>query len=115
MGIQLKTMDDREYFTLELDDQMRFGELRVFENEEIKSFNKAVYSLTSMEEGQEATAKGARALCCRKESSWAACMNCTIDDCQGSWVCKAVAIIAPVELVAGFAASCIGAGPDAKC
>jgi hypothetical protein len=115
MAFSLKTMDDRDYFSLKLDDQMRMGELKVSENEEIKSFNRTVYSLTYREESQDAALKGANAICCRKESSWAACMNCTIDDCQDSWICKAAGIIAPLELVAGFAASCIGAGPDARC
>jgi len=115
MFFELKTMDDRNYFSLKLDDQMRMGELRVFENEKIKSFNRAVYSLTYLEESQEVALKGAEAECCRKESSWSACMNCTLDDCGDSWVCKAVALIAPAELVAGFAASCIGSGPDSRC
>lgn len=115
MAFSLKTMDDRDYFSLKLDDQMRMGELKIFENEDIKNFNRTVYSITYRGESQDTALKGANAICCRKESSWTACMNCTIDDCQDSWVCKAVAIIAPVELVAGFAASCIGAGSDARC
>jgi len=115
MSFTLKTLDDRDYFSLKLDDQNRIGDLKVFENEEIISFNNAVYSLTCKEESQETTLKGASASCCRKEGSWRACMNCTFDDCADSWICKAAAIIAPAELVAGIAASCIGAGPDAKC
>ena len=111
----LKTMDDHSYFSLKLDDQNLIGDLKVFENEEIISFNNAVYSLTYKEKSQETTLKGASASCCRKESSWSACMNCTLDGCAGSWICKAAAIIAPAELVAGMAASCIGAGPDARC
>ncbi|MDF1574070.1 MAG: hypothetical protein P1P86_02620 [Bacteroidales bacterium] len=115
MYFELKTMDDHNYFSLKLDDQMRMGELKVFENEKIKSFNSAVYSLTYMDESQEKSLKGAEAECCRKESSWKACMNCTLDDCSSSWLCKATSLIAPVELVAAFAASCIGAGPDSRC
>jgi hypothetical protein len=115
MAISLKTLDDRDYFSLKLDDRMYMGELKVSENEEIKAFNQSVYSLTYMEESQDATLKGADAICCRKESSWKDCMNCTIDECGGSWLCKAAAIVMPAELVAGFAVSCIGAGPDARC
>ena len=115
MQFTLRTMDDRDYFTLKLDDQNRMGELRIFENEKIKSFNKAVNSLTLKEESQDEQLKAASAICCRRESSWSDCMECTVDDCSDSWVCKVVALIAPAELVAGFAASCIGAGPDAKC
>lgn len=115
MYFALKTMDDREFFSLKLDDQNRIGELKVFENEEVKSFNKAVYSLTLREESQLGTVKSTSAICCRKESGWSGCMKCTMNDCSDSWVCKAVAMIAPAELVAGFAASCIGAGPDSKC
>ena len=115
MYFSLMTMDDHLYFSLKLDKQNRIGDLEVYENEEINSFNNAVYSLTYREESQDASSKSASAICCRKESSWKACMNCTLDDCADSWVCKAAALIAPVELVAGIAASCIGAGPDARC
>lgn len=115
MQFTLKTMDDRDYFSLKLDDQNRMGELRIFENEKIKSFNKAVNSLTLNEESQDEQLKGTSAVCCRRESSWSDCMECTVDDCSDSWVCKVVAMIAPAELVAGFAASCIGAGTDARC
>lgn len=115
MSFTLKTMDDRDYFSLMLDDQNRIGDLQVSENEAIKTFNESVYSLTLKEESQETSVKGAAAICCRKESSWSDCMDCTVNDCEGSWLCKIVGIIAPVELVAGFAASCIGAGADARC
>ena len=115
MSFTLKTMDDRDYFSLKLDEQNRIGELKVSENEEVKSFNRAIYSLTLEEESQEKSVNGAAAICCRRESSWSDCMDCTVNDCDGSWLCKIVGIVAPVELVAGFAASCIGAGPDARC
>jgi len=115
MSFALKTMDDHDYFSLKLDDQMRIGELEVSENEEVKSFNRAVYSLTFKEESQDETLKIVSPICCRKESSWSNCMSCTADDCGSSWLCKVVAIVAPVELVAGFAASCIGAGEGRRC
>ena len=115
MYFALKTMDDREYFSLKLDDQNRIGELKVFENEKVKSFNKAVYSLTLSEESQDLTEKSVSAPCCRKESGWSNCMECTVNDCEASWVCRLTALIAPVELAAGLAASCIGAGPDSRC
>lgn len=115
MSFALKTMDDRSYFSLKLDDQNRIGDLKVYENEEVLSFNRAVYSISLKEESQDETLKGSSAICCRKESSWGDCMSCTVDDCSGSWLCKVVAIVAPAELIAGFAASCIGAGADARC
>ena len=115
MYFALKTMDDHEYFSLKLDDQNRIGELKLFENEKVKSFNKAVYSLTLSKESQDLTEKSVSATCCRKESSWSSCMKCTVNDCEGSWVCRLTALIAPVELAAGLAASCIGAGPDSRC
>jgi len=115
MSFALKTMDDRSYFSLKLDDQNRIGDLRVYENEEILSFNRAVYSISLKEESQDASLKDADAECCRKESGWRACMNCTTNDCADSWLCKAAGIVAPFELIAGMAASCIGAGPDARC
>jgi hypothetical protein len=115
MSFALRTMDDRNYFSLKLDDQNRMGELRASENAEVKSFNRAVYSLTLNEESQDVTAKGATAECCRKESGWSDCMDCTFSDCEGSWLCRIAGIIAPVEMLAGFAASCIGAGEGRRC
>jgi hypothetical protein len=115
MSFALKTMDDHDYYSLKLDDQMRIGELRVNENEEVRSFNRAVYSISLKEESQDETLKGISAICCRKESGWSDCMTCTANDCNGSWLCKIVAIVAPVELIAGFAASCIGAGEGRRC
>ncbi len=115
MSFALKTMDDHDYFSLELDDQMRIGELRVSENDEVKNFNRAVYSISLKEESQDETLKGVSVKCCRKESSWSGCMSCTASDCSGSWLCKVVAIVAPAELIAGFAVSCIGAGEGARC
>ena len=115
MSFALKTMDDRDYFSLKLDDQNRIGDFRVYENEEVLSFNRAVYSISLKEESQDETLKGSSAICCRKESSWSDCMSCTASDCEGSWLCKVVAIVAPVELIAGFAASCIGAGEGRRC
>ena len=115
LSFALKTMDDHDYFSLKLDGQMRIGELRVSENEKVKSFNRAVYSISSKEASQDETLKGKSPICCRKESSWSDCMSCTASDCSGSWLCKVVAIIAPAELIAGFAASCIGAGEGRRC
>lgn len=115
MYFALKTMDDRECFSLKLDDQNRIGELKVYENEKLKSFNRAVYSITLREESQAGSVKDASAICCRKESSWSDCMSCTVDDCSGSWVCRVAAVIAPKELIASIAVSCIGAGPDSLC
>jgi len=115
MSFTMKTMDDRDYFSLKLDDQNRIGDLKVSENEEIKTFNKTVYSLTLKEESQDVTTKRATADCCRNESSWSDCMECTTSDCLGSWLCKIAGIIAPKELIAAIAVSCVGAGPDARC
>ncbi len=115
MSFAMKTMDDRDYFSLKMDDQNRIGDLEVYENEELLSFNRAVYSLSLKEESQDETLKGSSAICCRKEGSWRQCMSCTLDDCDGSWLCRVVGIVAPAELAAGLAVSCIGAGPDARC
>jgi len=115
MSFTMRTMDDRDYFSLKLDNENRIGDLKVSENEVIKTFNETVYSLNLKEESQEITLKGVTAPCCRKESSWSDCMECTTSDCLGSWLCKIVGIIAPKELIAGIAVSCVGAGPDARC
>lgn len=115
MSFTLKSMDDHDYFSLKMDDQNRIGEFKVSENEEVKSFNKAVYSLTLVEESQEESLKATEAECCRRESSWSECMTCTIDDCEGSWVCRVAGLLLPVEMFAGFAVSCLGTGPNANC
>jgi len=110
----LKTLDDELYFSFQLDDQNWIGEFEVRNNEIINSYNKDVYAV-SLEEGHVKSAKSIRLPCCRKEKNWSACVNCTLDACEESAVCRLLTIVSGPTIAAGIAASCIGAGPDARC
>jgi hypothetical protein len=110
----LRTMDDQPFYSFQLDEHNRIGEFVVSDNELIKSFNNEIYSLT-LETSHRKSSHIENAECCRKKASWKACMTCTLDACYDSWVCKLTAIVAGPELAAALAASCIGAGPNARC
>jgi hypothetical protein len=110
----LRTMDDQPFYSFQLDEHNRIGEFVVSDNELIKSFNNDIYSLT-LETSHRKSSHIENAECCRKKASWKACMTCTLDACYDSWVCKLTAIVAGPELAAALAASCIGAGPNARC
>ena len=110
----LRTMDDQPFYSFQLDEEMRIGEFVVSDNERIKTFNNEIYFLT-LETSHRKSTYTEDAVCCRKEASWRACMTCTLDACNDSWVCKLTAIVAGPELAAALAASCIGAGPNARC
>jgi len=110
----LRTMDDQPFYSFQLDEQNRIGEFVVSDNEHIKSFNNEIYFL-NLETSHLKSSHIENAECCRKESSWKACMTCTLDACNNSWVCKLTAIVAGPELAAALAASCIGAGSNARC
>lgn len=114
MQYSLRTMDDQPFYSFQLDEEMRIGEFVVSDNEHIKSFNNEIYFLT-LETSHRKSTYTENAVCCRKEATWKACMTCTLDACNDSWVCKITAIFAGPELAAALAASCIGAGPDARC
>jgi len=110
----LRTMDDQPFYSFQLDEENRIGEFVAHENERIQSFNNDIYFLT-LETSHRKSIQGEHAVCCRREATWKACMNCTLDECSSSWICKVTAIVAGPELAAALAASCIGAGPGARC
>lgn len=110
----LKTLDDELYFSFQLDNQNWMGEFEVKDNKIINSFNNQVYAV-SLEEGHVKSAKSIRLPCCRKEKNWSACVNCTLDACEESAICRLLTIVSGPTIAAGIAASCIGAGPDARC
>lgn len=110
----LKTLDDELYFSFQLEDQNWIGEFRINENQIIHSFNTQVYAL-SLQEGHGKSALSEEAVCCRREDNWKACVMCTLDACDESVLCRLTAIATGPALAAAIAASCIGAGPDARC
>lgn len=114
MQFALRTADDQLFYQLQIDEQNRMGELIIIDNKVINSFNNEIYSLT-LETGHQKSLKGEDAECCRREATWKACMNCTMDACEASWFCRLSAFVVGPELAAAFAASCIGAGPDTFC
>ena len=110
----LRTLDDQPFYAFQLDEKNRIGEFVVSDNEAIKSFNNEIYFLT-LETSHRKSIYTEDAVCCRKEATWKACMTCTLDACNESWICRLTGFVAGPELAAALAASCIGAGPGARC
>lgn len=110
----LRTLDDQPFYSFQLDSENRIGEFVVSDNERIRAFNNEIYFLT-LETSHRKSTLTENAVCCRKEATWKACMMCTLDDCNTSWLCRLTGLVAGPELAAALAASCIGAGPDARC
>lgn len=110
----LRTMDDQPFYSFQLDEENRIGEFVVSDNERIKSFNSEIYFLT-LETSHRKSTYTEDAVCCRKEATWKSCMICTLDACNNSWLCRLTGFVAGPELAAALAASCIGAGPGARC
>ncbi len=114
MQFRLRTMDDQLFYAFNLDDQNRIGDFIVSDNEIIKSFNSEIYYLT-LDTGHRKSTTTEDAECCRREADWKACMMCTLDACNESWLCRLSGFVVGPELAAALAASCIGAGPDTWC
>lgn len=110
----LKSLDDQPYLSFQLDQENRIGEIVVNDNKNIKSFNDEIYFITLDTSHGKSTQNG-DAECCRKESSWKACLSCTLDDCDASLFCRVTSMVIGAPLAASFMVSCIGAGPDANC
>ncbi|TFH23320.1 MAG: hypothetical protein E4H10_12330 [Bacteroidia bacterium] len=114
MQYGLRTLDDQPFYSFQLDEQNRIGDFVISDNETINSFNNEIYFLT-LETSHRKSTNTEDAVCCRKEATWRACLMCTLDACSSSWICRLSGIVAGPELAAALAASCIGAGPGARC
>lgn len=110
----LKTLDDELYFSFQLDGQNWIGDFEVNDNEIINSFNNQVYAV-SLEEGHGKSATSIRFPCCRKEKNWSSCVDCTLDALEGRTIFRLAVMATGPVIAAGIAASCIGAGPKARC
>ncbi|WP_452601132.1 hypothetical protein [Pontimicrobium sp. MEBiC06410] len=111
---KIKTIDNNLFYSFEADNQNKIGNFTLMNNQQINLFNNDVYSLQTQKLQQDINDPSTQD-CCRRKSSWSACMNCTVSACGSNWVCAVAFGIAPLEVAAGFAASCIGAGPNTFC
>ncbi len=106
---RISTLDNKSIYSLQLNEEDRIGNFEISNNDEFKDFSLNVSII------QEPEVEGDSGVCCRKQNGWSACMDCTASACSDSWVCVAVLALLPVETLAGFAVSCIGAGSNATC
>jgi hypothetical protein len=116
MQFKLKTTDRNIFYSLELNAENKIGNLIIEENLKMNRFNNNVYSvqmekIKSMNNIEQESAVD----CCRHASNWSGCMDCSAAACGRSWICVAALVFAGPETLAGFAASCIGAGPNTFC
>lgn len=114
MQFSLKTLDNNLFYSLQLDDKDRLGNISIEKNKMINTFNNNVYEL-HMAKHRIISNASASADCCRHESGWSDCMDCTVSACGSSWGCAITFALLPAEMAAGFAVSCIGAGPNTFC
>jgi hypothetical protein len=110
----LRTLDDQPFYSFQLDEENRIGEFVIRDNELINSFNSEIYFLT-LETSHRKSTTTEDAECCRRAASWKACLHCSLDACNSSWICRLSGFIVGPELAAALAASCIGAGPNTWC
>ena len=106
---ELHTNDGNICYSMEVSISNLIGEIRIEENRLLNEFRTRI----SREIRSESTLKGAQAAYCRQEESWGDCMACSMEYCSTKWFCSIAVVVYPIEFIAGFAASCIGAGPDA--
>lgn len=111
---KLKSLDNQLVYSVQLNNENKIGNLKIEKNEKLNNFSNNVYSL-HMAKHQLNSNISAKAKCCRNKASWSACMDCTAEACGRSWICVAALVIAGPETLAGFAVSCIGAGPNTFC
>jgi hypothetical protein len=111
---ELKTLDDRLFYSLQLDEQDRIGKFSMEENYMMDAFNTEIYAL-NLDKPHLKSTRDHSAECCRKEATWKACMNCTVKDCSESWLCVASLVLLGPETLAAFSVSCVGAGPNTWC
>ena len=111
---KLKSIDNQMFYSAQIDNENRIGNLKIEKNEKLNGFSNDVYSL-HMEKHQMKSSFSAKEDCCRHAAGWSACMDCTAEACGRSWICVAALVVAGPETLAGFAVSCIGAGPNTFC
>lgn len=134
MQFNLKTIDNNMFYSLQMDSENRVGNFSISNNILINKFNNDIYSKT-ISKNKTSTSKSTvlRCVnnndcpegsecwdnycipCCRNASSWDSCMDCTVSACGSEWWCVAALVAAGPEVLAGMAASCIGAGPNTFC
>lgn len=109
---KLTTIDQVPLYSIKVDKENRMGDFVLNADSPMNEFSKQVYEKQKIVLGNSFTRDET---CCRNESSWSNCMDCTVTACGTSWVCVAALVIAGPETLAGFAVSCIGAGPNTFC
>jgi hypothetical protein len=112
----LKTLDNQLVYSLQLDNENRMGNFVREQNSEMKTFSNDIYDLRVEKYNLKITTTAvADDDCCRHESGWSDCVDCSVEACGKSWACVVSIVASGSAVVAGFAVSCIGAGPSAWC
>ncbi|MBN2697848.1 MAG: hypothetical protein JXR52_03425 [Bacteroidales bacterium] len=106
---ELHTADGVLCYSMEVSESNLLGTIVIGDNPALNAFRESV----SEQIERKRVLKGTKADYCRQEASWSACFECSLEYCASKWYCSAAISIYPMEFLAGFAASCIGASPDA--
>jgi len=106
---EMTTLDGNLCYSIEISANNRIGEIRINDNPGLDQFRSAVSDRIE----HEKLLKGVNSDYCRQEESWSACFECIMEYCSSKWYCSIAVAVYPLEFIAGFAASCIGASPTA--
>lgn len=111
MQFRMQTPDGAHFYSLKIDEENYLYDFELSDNRAVTAFSERIYHTRS----QKVALKSASAECCRREDSWRDCMTCTLNDCDNSLFCRITGLVIGPYLAAGFAGSCVGAGPDTFC
>lgn len=113
---KITTIDETPFYSIKINKENKMGDFILNTNSQMNEFSNQVYTKHLQKHKIEFNNSSAKSAgCCRNESSWSGCMNCTVSACGTSWVCAGAFGIAPREMLAAFAVSCVGAGPNTFC
>ena len=115
MQFNLKSLDNKMFYSLQIDDKNRLGNISIEKNEQMNSFNNNIYQLHMEKHQLDSNIYAKSSGCCRNESGWSDCMDCTVSACGSSWACAITFALLPVEMAVGMSVSCIGAGENTFC
>lgn len=112
---KIKTIDGTLFYSIKINEENKMGDFVLNPNSQMNEFSNNVYESHIEKHNINSSIKVAKEDCCRHASGWSSCMDCTVSACGTSWACAGAFGVAPREMLAAFAVSCVGAGPNTFC
>lgn len=112
---RMKTVDGALVYGLSINEKNEIGEFVHSTNQEMNQFSNRVYEQEKAKLGTTSSELKSVNGCCRQESDWEGCFNCTTEFFARKWYGVIAYAIAGSEFVTAIGISCIGAGSNASC